>query len=604
VKILRHNEDMQLLRRIVGDNAPRHFRSYVLVLALMGVAAGCTAAVVYILGNVINTIYERKEFAAVVALAATMMGIFTLRGFATYGHAVLLARIGNEIIAENQRRLIDRLLSQGIGYFARIHSAEIVSRASNGAAAATNLLNLLVVTLGRDLLTVLGLIVVMVWQDPWMTLLSLVIMPVAVLGVRELVRKSNIVSRNRLQAMVNITQILQETVQGVRVIKAFNSEGLMRRRLSSEIDEVTHANNQLARIANQSSPLMEALGGFAIALVCLYAGYRVVQVGDDPGRFVSFMAAFLMAFAPVRRIARLNIELSQSLVAARGMYELIDEQATEPDDTHLPPLLISEGRVVFHDVRFGYRLDLPVLKGVSLAAEPDQLTALMGPSGGGKSTIFALLMRFYVPEAGTIWIDGQDIGDASRVSLRNQIAYVGQDVFLFQGTIRDNLLIGREKAAQDDIEAAAKAALAHDFIMALPKGYDTVIGEFGWDLSLGQRQRLSIARAFLRNARIILLDEPTASLDSESELAVQSALQDLCAGRTTIVIAHRLTTIRHANQIYFVEDGVIAEHGSEQELRDRGGRYETFFQLQFPEHAERDRGRAHRAPIKSATSGA
>jgi subfamily B ATP-binding cassette protein MsbA len=319
--------------------------------------------------------------------------------------------------------------------------------------------------------------------------------------------------------------------------------------------------------------------------VCLYSGYRVVDMGDAPGQFVSFIAAFLLTFDPARRMARLRIDLSTNLIAAQTIFDLIDAPATEPDDSDRPPIVVTEGRVTFTNATFAYHEGAPVLRGVSFAAEPNQLTALVGPSGGGKSTILSLLLRFFELQSGAIKIDGRDIRDVSRRSLREQIAYVGQDVFLFRGTIRDNILIGREGASQVEIEAATKSAFAHGFIMAFPQGYDSQVGEFGWQLSLGQRQRIAIARALLKDTRIVLLDEPTASLDSESEEEVQKALRQLCAGRTTIVIAHRLTTIRRADCIHVVDDGVIVESGPEDALLARKGRYDTFFRLQFAEHA-------------------
>ena len=564
-----------------------HARSYLVIILLMGLAAGCTAAAAYIMGSVINTIYARREFAAVVALAASMIVLFTVRGFASYGQAVLLARVGNQVVAETQRRLIDKLLQESIGFFSDLHSSQIAARANNGSNAATNVLNILILTFGRDLLTFTGLAVVMLRQDALLTFIGFCVMPLAVIGVRELVRLSAKVSTRRFTGTAAIMQILQETVQGIRVVKAFNAENRIRGRIDHEIEIVASAGNELARLANRSSPLLEALGGIAVALVLLYSGYRVVELGEEPGRFVSFNTAFLLAFDPARRIARIRIDLSGNLNAARTLFELIDAPATEPDDSYLPSLEVTEGRVVFEGVEFAYHEDAPVLRGISFVAEPYQLTALVGPSGGGKSTTLSLMLRFYEPVQGAITIDGHDIREFSRHSLRERIAYVGQDVFLFRGTIRDNILVGREDASQAEVESAAKAAYAHGFITAFPCGYDNEVGEFGWQLSLGQRQRIAIARALLKDTRIVLLDEPTASLDSESEEEVQRALRHLCVGRTTIVVAHRLATIRRADCIHVVDDGVIAESGAEAQLLERKGRYETFFRLQFAEHLGR-----------------
>jgi ABC-type multidrug transport system fused ATPase/permease subunit len=322
----------------------------------------------------------------------------------------------------------------------------------------------------------------------------------------------------------------------------------------------------------------------------------VVVLGATPGQFFSFMTAFLMATEPAKRLARLNIDLNSQLVGARMLLEVVDSPASEPADNDKPALKLSNARVEFRDVTFSYRPNEPVLNGMSFIAEPGKTTALVGPSGGGKSTVLALLLRLYEVNDGAILIDGQAILGVSRHSLRRQTGYVGQDVYLFRDTIGANIGFGKPGAAQDEIVAAAKAACAHDFIMGFPLGYDTPVGEHGTQLSGGQRQRVAVARALIKNAPIILLDEATAALDSESEKAVQEAIEHLCQNRTTIVIAHRLHTIMHADAILVVEGGEIVERGQHDDLLRRGGRYASFFRLQH-----RDASHPSLAPI-SATA--
>ena len=307
--------------------------------------------------------------------------------------------------------------------------------------------------------------------------------------------------------------------------------------------------------------------------------------------FVSFLAAFLLAYEPAKRLARLNMDLNNSLVGVRVLYEVIDSPPGESSDDDRPPLKLATGRLEFADVRFAYRPGAPVLRGMSFLAQPGRLTALVGPSGGGKSTVLDLILRFYDINSGRILIDGQDIATVSRGSLRGQIAYVGQIVQLFRGTIRENIGLGRIGASEAEIVAAAKAAHAHEFILGFPAGYDTPVGEHGMQLSGGQRQRIAIARAVIKNAPIILLDEATAALDSESERYVQEALAELRKGRTTLVVAHRLSTIMHADCILVVEGGLIVESGRHDELLRKGGRYASFYRLQLkeqgPTHASR-----------------
>jgi ABC-type multidrug transport system fused ATPase/permease subunit len=325
---------------------------------------------------------------------------------------------------------------------------------------------------------------------------------------------------------------------------------------------------------------METLGGFAVAGGLMYGGYSVVAMGATPGQFFSFLTAFLMAYEPAKRLARLNIELNSNLIGARKLLEIVDSPSSEPVDDDKPALQLIDARVELRDVSFTYRANEPVLNRMSFIAEPGKVTALVGPSGGGKSTVLALLLRFYEVREGEILIDGQPISRVSRRSLRQQTAYVGQDVYLFRDTIGANIAFGKVGATEAEIVAAAKAACAHEFIMGFPLGYDTPVGEHGTQLSGGQRQRIAVARALIKNAPIILLDEATAALDSESEKQVQEAIEHLCQNRTTIVIAHRLHTIMHADAILVVEGGEIVERGRHDDLFRRGGRYASFFRLQ------------------------
>jgi ATP-binding cassette subfamily B protein len=357
----------------------------------------------------------------------------------------------------------------------------------------------------------------------------------------------------------------------------------MRARIEKIISAYQHEAFKQARIANRASPLMESLGGVALACGIMYGGYRVVVWGALPGELISFILAFLLAYEPAKRLARLNLDIVAQLAGVRALFEIIDHPASEPIEDGKPPLQVKEARVEFKDVQFNYRSNEPVLRGMSFVADPARFTALVGPSGGGKSTVLNLLLRFYEVEGGAITIDGQNIADVSRKSLRRQIAYVGQTVHLFRGSVRDNIRYGKLDASETEIVAAAKAAHAHDFIMAFPRGYDTPVGEHGLQLSGGQRQRIEIARALIKDAPIILLDEATAALDSESERHVQEAVAELCKGRTTLVIAHRLSTIMHSDRILVIENGAMIESGRHDELLRKGGRYASFYRLQLQE---------------------
>jgi ATP-binding cassette, subfamily B, bacterial MsbA len=574
-----------LLRRLLVDEALGHWPRYAVALALSAVVAGATALSAYLLGSIINAAYDNKNFHQIVAIGLLMMLISVIRAFATYGSAVMLSWIGNRIIAENQRRFFDKLLHENIGYFADRHSTEFVSRLAAGAQAVCQVINIMVTALGRDLMSLIFLIVVMVVEDPVMSLAALVIGPPALFFLRKMIRRVRGIARLQFTGSTRIAETTLEALQGIRIVKAFGLEDEMRRRLDESVISVESESNKMARVGSRAAPMMDILGGISISLAMIYGGYRVVETGATPGQFFSFLAAFLLAYEPAKRLARLNLDLNTSLVGVRILYEVIDSPAGEPDDDDRPPLKLNTARLEFTDVHFAYKLGPPVLRGTSFVAERGKLTALVGPSGGGKSTVLNLILRFYDLDSGRIVIDGQDIAAVSRHSLREHIAYVGQIVHLFRGSIRDNIALGKLGASTDEIVAAAKAAHAHDFIENFPAGYDTPVGEQGLQLSGGQRQRVAIARALIKDAPIILLDEATAALDSESEHAVQEAIAELCKGRTTIAIAHRLSTIMHADSILVVENGMIVESGRHEELLRKGGRYASFYRLQLKARA-------------------
>src|SRR6195952_1850965 len=585
-----------LVRRLVMEQGAAYWRRYLLAFFLMAVSAAATAGSAYLLGEVINQAYVDKNVRGIAILSLITIAVFTLKGLATYGHSVILSQISNAILANNQRRLFSKLMNESVGFFSERHSSEFLARLTAGANSVTQVLSLLINAVGRDLLSLIALVIVMLTQDPYMAMLGFLIAPPAMLFLRKLVKRIKGLAQNQFTGTADILETMQESLQGIRTVKAFTLEQTMIERMDASIGAVERNANKMARVSNRSSPLMETLGGFAIAGALMYGGYRVLETGATPGQFFSFLTAFLLAYEPAKRLARLNIELNSSLVGARMLLEIVDSPASERVDDEKPTLKLTDARVEFRDVTFAYRVDETVLNRMSFVAEPGKVTALVGPSGGGKSTVLALLLRLYEVTEGDITIDGQSIAQVSRRSLRQQTAYVGQDVYLFRGTIQDNIAFGKVGASEAEIVAAAKAACAHEFIMGFPLGYDTPVGEHGTQLSGGQRQRVAIARALVKNAPVILLDEATAALDSESEQQVQEAIEHLCQNRTTIVIAHRLHTIMHADAILVVEGGEIVERGRHDDLLRRGGRYASFFRIQH-----RDAGPLTLAPI-SATA--
>jgi ATP-binding cassette subfamily B protein len=558
----------------------------------MAISAGTTVLSVSLLQPIVNgmtdlNVAQGGAFKHLRFLALSVGALYILRGLATFAQLVIMSRTGNRIVAAIQARVYDHLLRQPVTFFQDRHSSELMARLALAANSVRDVVQLLVTSAGRDVLTLIGLLCVMVYDDPLMALLLLTLMPVGAVLLGRLMSQVRKHARRQFDGSARIMATIQETVQGIRIVKSFNLEEVMRGRMAASIRDVEKAANRMAKGVAMSSPVSETLGGVAVSALVLYGGWRVAVAHADPGSFFAFVVAMITAYEPAKRLGKLNLDLQNGLVNARMIYDLLDEPLVDADDELKPALAMGAGRIAFEGVGFSYRSSEMVLEGLDFVAEPDKTTALVGPSGGGKSTIISLIQRFYNPQSGSITIDGQNVMDVRMGSLRDNIAFVSQDVFLFRGTIADNIALGRLGASQSEIVLAARKAHAHDFISALADGYATHVGEHGNNLSGGQKQRIAIARAFLKQAPILLLDEPTAALDSESEREIQKALDELRAGRTTIVVAHRLQTIVDADRICVIEGGRAVETGTHAELMLLRGAYHNFFATQFGERPRR-----------------
>jgi ABC-type multidrug transport system fused ATPase/permease subunit len=574
-----------LLRRLLLDQGLKHWKGYLFAFAMMGMIAATTALSAWIIGRVVDQVFVGRNLTALSEITAAIMIIYTVKGVATYGQQVVMSRVGNAIVADIQRQIFDQMLRMKVSYYSRSHSSEFIARQSFISQSASSVLNVLITTFSRDALTIVGLVIVMVSTDPVLSIVALMFVPLAAVGVRKIGVRVRGIMATEFQGALQMMESLAETVQGIRIVKAFTLEDFMRAKQEKAISGFQAASNKLARVSSRTSPIMETLGGFAIAAVVLYSGYSVIIRGNSPGNLFSFITSVIMLYEPMKRVARLHVDVSTSLFGVGLLYKFLDERDYEEDEPNRRELEVHAGRIEFRDVNFAYRPGETVLHAISFVAEAGRTTALVGRSGGGKSTVMNLILRLYEAESGQILCDGVDTATVGLTSLRRQIAYVAQDNFLFKGSVRDNIAVGRPGASEDEIVAAAKAAYAHDFIMSFEKGYDSPCGEQGLQLSGGQRQRIAIARAFLKDAPIILLDEATSALDSESEQAIQKALRTLCEGRTTIVIAHRLSTVAQADEICVIDRGRIVERGRHVELLAQGRTYSHIAQTQFPRDA-------------------
>lgn len=547
-----------------------------LAVVAMVCVAGSTAGLAGMMRLAVNEVFVHRDLRAIWMVAAGIVALSILKGTADYAQGVVMTRIGNRVTASFQRRLFDRLLDSRIAFFTKVHSSKLITRINMAAQAASKLIDLMITSLARDLLMLLGLVAVMVYQDPLLSLAAFLVGPVIMLGTRQIVRRLRRLADAEIQGVAGVMAAIQETCQGIRTVKAFNLEPEMRTRLGRAVAEVEARGNAIASVGRLTSPLMESLGGIVIAAMVIYSGWQTVANGKTPGEFMAFVTAFLLAYEPAKRLANVQVTLARSLDRVAQMYAQLDRPAGEPTGLPALPAGSVRGHVVLSDVTFKYGRKR-VLRRVSIDIRPGEVTALVGPSGAGKSTVFALLQRFYDPCQGSITIDGRDITGLDPRSVRRLMAVVSQETTLFSGSIGDNIRLGAPDAGDEAVEAAARAAAAGAFIAGMPGGFATLVGERQATLSGGQAQRLAIARAVLRNAPILLLDEATSALDGETERSVRDALAALMQGRTTVVIAHRPSTIERADRIYVLDHGRVVACGRHDELLASSPLYRTLF---------------------------
>lgn len=575
------SDDKKLLARLFRENFKKHVGWYSVAIVAMLVVALTTSLSAWIMRDIVNSVYLKRGFDVVLEIAFAVAMIFIVKGFATFFQSFYLSKAGNSIVAEQQRKIYDRLLKQGVSFFQNMPSSELLVRVTYNAQAARSVIDTIVTSFVRDLFSLLGLIIVMFAQNFLLSAISMIVGPIAIFSVRLVLRRVRKIMEAELASIGEIVNVVQETSIGIRVIKAFSLEKLMRQRMNKAVSDVEHRSNGIAKLEAATSPIMETLSGLAIAVVIAVSGYTVLEKGGSPGDLMAFITALLLAYEPAKRLARMRVQIESGMIGVRMMFEVLDAPLTLAEKKDAVSLPKASGDVELKNVSFEYVSGQPVLKDVNVLFEGGQMTALVGPSGSGKSTIINLMMRLYDPQNGSVEINGTDLRDVSFASLREHVSYVGQETFLFSGTIRHNISVGRDNATEEEIIAAAKAANAHDFIMKMQDGYDTKLGENGSGLSGGQRQRVAIARAMLRDADILILDEATSALDSESEALVRDALERLTFNKTSIVIAHRLSTINRADKIVVMDNGEVVEQGSRRELLANDGLYKRLHSIQF-----------------------
>ena len=574
------------MSRLARESIRPYVGWIVAAIICMALVAAATAASAWLMKPVINDVFFAKNETLLWIIAAAVFITFAIKGLANYGQSVLMSYVGQRIITDTQHRLYAHLTRMELGFFHDNPTGNLISRFTIDInmmrAAVSNALT----GLGKDFLSLIGLVGVMFWQDWQLGLIAFVVFPVAVIPIARLGKRMRKVTVNTQEEMGQFTTLLEQTFQGARVVKSYGMEEYEKSRVRAIAERVFSLVFQAARVRSLASPIMESLGGVAITLVITYGGFRVIHDNMDPGSFFSFITALLLAYEPMKRLANLNATLQEGLAGAQRLFQLLDREPTIQEKPNTKALAITGGGIKLKDVHFSYVTGQAALADMSFDVPAGKTVALVGPSGAGKSTILNLIPRFYDVDSGRITIDGTDIQDVTFESLRGAMALVSQEITLFDDTIRANIAYGRPDASEDEIIKAAKNAAAHDFIMEMPVGYDTYVGERGTKVSGGQRQRLAIARAMLKNAPILLLDEATSALDTESERHVQSALTKLMQGRTTLVIAHRLSTVMDADLIHVINQGKLVESGSHTELIAQDGIYARLYQLQFRDEVQ------------------
>jgi subfamily B ATP-binding cassette protein MsbA len=570
-----------LLRRLVRDHIRQHWLGLLAAFGCMAVVAGATAANAWMMQPMLDRVFVARDQTLLYVIPVAVVALALAKGIADYGQSMLMQAVGQRVVADIQKRLFARFIGADLALFYANPTGSLIARFINDANMLRNSSNTILAGIGKESITAIFLVCLMLYQDWALALISAAAFPLAIRPLSRLSRRMRKVSTNQQVQTGMFTTLLGQVFQGARQVKAYGMEAYEQQRAETVIEQLYQTIRRAQRVRSIASPLMDVLGGIAVGAVILYGGHQVVAGIRTPGTFFSFITALLLAYQPVKALAVIRIGLQEGLAAAQRIFAVLDLEPAIRDRPGAMPLAVTGGEIRFRQVSFAYAEGTVAVDRIDLTVPAGKKVALVGASGAGKSTILNLIPRFFDIAEGSIAIDGTDIRDVTLASLRGAMALVSQEVSLFDDTVRANIAYGRLGASEREIAAAARAAAAEDFIRALPQGYDTPVGEHGIKLSGGQRQRLAIARAMLKNAPILLLDEATSSLDTESERQVQTALDQLMQGRTTLVIAHRLSTVIDADLIYVMDTGRIVERGTHLELLHKGGVYARFHALQF-----------------------
>jgi subfamily B ATP-binding cassette protein MsbA len=574
-------DKLDLVKRIFKTQVKRYIPELSLTFLFIILTSLTTAATAWLLNPAIKEIFENKNMKMLYIIPIAIIITFIVKAFAIYGTRIVSIKVGIKIIKNIQTLMAKKFLLSDISHITKKHSGRYLSNFTNDTGVLFGVLTGAVVTLFKESFTLIALLGLMFYHDWQLSLLAIIMIPIAAISSKNLGKKMGKKVSISLEASDKFMKFLSEIIKGSWLIKIYQKEEEELKRISMIIDERFKAIKKVEQTRLGAGPIMEVISAIAIAVVVFFAGYRSMQGAITLGEFVSFLAALMLAYQPVRALAGINIGMQEGISAAKRIYELIDQKNEIYHDKNAPSLKLINASIEFKNISFTYPDGTQALKNLSTKIEGGTKVGLVGVSGSGKTTFLNLIPRFFHLKNGSIFIDNQNINNINLNSLRKEISLVSQDVILFDDTIKANILYGNALASNEEIIKACKFAAAQDFVEKLPNKYETIIGENGIKLSGGQKQRLSIARAILKNSSIILLDEATSSLDSESESVIQKAIENLTKNKTTIIIAHRLSTVMNCDKILVFENGKIIEEGKHEFLVNNSLTYKKLYEKQI-----------------------
>ncbi len=575
-------ENSIIYKRLYNDYSKKYLDKIILSAFFSILVAGSTSAIAWILDPAIKKLFIEKDQSLIIFIPLMIIVAFTTKGLSLYYAKATMIGVGESIKKKLQFDMVNTLVGADTQIIDRKHSGKFISNLTYDVTHITNLLSSAILILFKDSLTLIGLLFVMFLQNWKLALISIIMIPLASFSAKTLGKRISKVTTEAQQKSGFLTTYLVELFKNHKLIKIFQKEEYEKKRAENYLSQLKEKNQKIQTVFVRMSPIMETLTGIMIAVLIFYSGILMSRGELDINNFFSFLAAMMLAYQPVRSLSTLNMVLNQGLSAGSRILPIIDQKNNIADSSHAKPIQVKKSNIKFQNVNFSYEKDeVQTLYSINLEFEGGKMTSLVGHSGSGKSTIMNLIPRFYDIQSGEIFIDDQSINKLTIKSLREQVSMVSQETTLFDDTIKNNIKYARENATDDEIYHVAKSSYCEEFISNLPNKYETLIGENGVRLSGGEKQRLSIARAMLKKSSVILLDEATSSLDSETETKIQEALNILTKNKTTIVIAHRLSTILNSNNIYLIDSGKVIENGKHEELMNKSELYRSFYEKQI-----------------------